>query len=104
MSDHASLTIIIPIVKEHINTRKHTIVKDSKEEQLFIKDLFQALRNIDMSNIVNFSCLNSIINKFASTIESMWKIQRLSTSQFTLRAGGTLSVVMTWIYTDPPEV
>ena len=32
ISDHAPLTIVIPIVKKHINTRKHTIVKDSDEE------------------------------------------------------------------------
>jgi len=32
ISDYAPLTIVIPIVKEHINTRKHTIVKNSKKE------------------------------------------------------------------------
>jgi len=31
-SDYVSLTIVIPIVKEHIDTRKHTIVKNSEEE------------------------------------------------------------------------
>ena len=72
MFDHAPLAIVIPIVEEHINTRKCTIVKDSKEEWLFIKDLSQALRNIDMSNIVNSLCLDSIINKFASAIENAW--------------------------------
>jgi len=39
ISDHAPLTIVIPIVEEHINTRKCTIVKNSEKEQLFIKDL-----------------------------------------------------------------
>jgi len=72
MSDHAPLAIVIPIVEEHINTRKHTIVKDSKEEQLFIKDLSQALRNINTSNIVNSLCLNSIVNKFANAVKNAW--------------------------------
>ena len=71
-SDYVSLTIVIPIVKEHINTRKHTIVKNSEEEWLFIKDFSQALRNINMNNIVNSLCLDSIVNKFANTIENVW--------------------------------
>jgi len=72
MLDHVPLTIVILIIEEHINIRKHTIVKDSNEEQVFIKDLSKALRNIDTSNIVNFLCLDRIVNKFASTVENVW--------------------------------
>ena len=68
--DHASLTIIISIVKEYVNTKKHTIINDSNKEHAFIKDLTAALRNINTSNITDTACLERIINKFASFIEN----------------------------------
>ena len=70
MLDYTSLTIIIPLVKEHINTRKQTIVKNSDKEQKFIKDLSESLKKIDTSNIVDSLYLNRIINNFASMVEN----------------------------------
>ena len=72
ISDHTSLTIVIPLVKEHINTRKQTIVKNSNEEWKFIKNLYEFLRNIDTSNIVDYLCLDKIVNNFASAVENVW--------------------------------
>ena len=44
---------MIRIVKEYIQTIKQMIVKDSKEEYVFVKKLIEAFKNIDMSNLFN---------------------------------------------------
>ena len=71
-SDHAPLTTTIPIIKEYINIRKRTIVKDSDEEITFIKKLTTALRNINTSDISDISYLNSAVNAFTSSVDSIW--------------------------------
>ena len=72
MSYHTPLTIVIPIIEEHINTKKHTIVKDSNKEWIFIKDFSEALRNINTSNIIDPLYLDRIVNKFVSTVKNIW--------------------------------
>jgi len=62
----------IPIIEEHINMRKRTIIKNNNEEIIFIKELTAALRNINMSDISDISSLNSAINAFASSVNSIW--------------------------------
>jgi len=70
LSNHAPLTIIIPITEEHIVSRKCSIIKDSEEESTFIKDLTNSIRNIDTSNITN---LDRAVNEFASVVEITWE-------------------------------
>ena len=72
MSNYALLTIAIPIIEEHINMRKRTIVKNNNEEIMFIKKLTAALRNINMSDISDISSLESTVNAFASSVDSIW--------------------------------
>ena len=72
-SSYTPLTIIISIVKEYINSRKHSIIKDSKEELTFIKDLTTFIRNINTSNMSDIASLNRAINKFANTVENAWE-------------------------------
>ena len=72
ISDHTLLTITIPIVEEHTQTKKYTIVKDSKKEYIFVKELIKAIRNIDTDNISNVDHLNSIVCEFASLMENVW--------------------------------
>jgi len=71
-SDHASLTIVIPIMEEHIQTKKYTIVKNSNKEHTFVKELTEVLKNIDMSDITDMDHLDSIIADFASSVENIW--------------------------------
>ena len=52
--------------------RKRTIVKNNNEEIMFIKELTAALRNINMSDISDISSLESTVNAFASSVDSIW--------------------------------
>ena len=71
-SDHAPLTITIPIVKEYIQTKKHTTIKYSEKEHTFVKKLIEVIRNIDTDNIFNVDHLYSIVLEFSSSIENIW--------------------------------
>jgi len=51
-SDHALLIITIPIVKEHIQTKKYIIVKNSKKEKIFINEVIKAIKNIDIYDFI----------------------------------------------------
>jgi len=59
--DYAPLTVNISIFKEYIQTRKYTLVKNSKEKNKFINKLIEAIKGINMENIQNEEALNQII-------------------------------------------
>ena len=67
-SNHAPLTIVITIIEEHINSGKHSIIRDSKEELIFIKDLIIFIRNINTSNMSDIASLDRAVNKFADAV------------------------------------
>ena len=68
-SDHATLTIFIFIVEENINMSKFSIVKNSKEEDSFIKNISSIIRNLDISDLSVIDKLENIVNTLASNIE-----------------------------------
>ena len=72
LSDHASLTVTIPIDEQHINNCRHSIVKGSKEEKLFIKDLIKDVSFINTSNLSDTKSLENVIDLFASAMERAW--------------------------------
>ena len=72
-SDHALLTITIPIVEEHIQTKKNLIIKGSKEEKSFINDLIKAFKSINTNNLSDVELLKNVINSFTNTIERTWE-------------------------------
>ena len=72
ISDHTLLTIIIPIIEEYIQTKKWMIVKESKEEYIFVKKLIEVIKNIETNNIPDVDHLNSIILEFTSLMENIW--------------------------------
>ena len=67
------LTITISIVEEHINTSKWSIVKDSEEEAIFIKDLISSFRSINTFFISDITSFDRIINDFTKVVEIAWK-------------------------------
>ena len=65
-SDHTPLTVDIAIMKEHIQTRKCTLVKNSKEEENFITELIRAITRLNTENIPSKEVLEQIIQKFTN--------------------------------------
>ena len=71
VSDHAPLTICIPIFEKHIQTKKCSLVKDSNEEKKFINKLINHIHEIDISNISDIVLLKSSVQTIAHTTESL---------------------------------
>ena len=71
-SDHAPLSIDIPISGEVILSSKLVIYPGSDQEKAFIKDIISNFTHLDTSNIVNIKELDNIVNRLGSTIEQMW--------------------------------
>jgi len=71
-SNHAPLTISIPIVEEYIATWKRSITKNSKEEDKFIKEVIVAFSKLDMSNISDIPKLEKVVSDFANIVDYTW--------------------------------
>ena len=71
-SDYTPLTITIPIVEEHITTRKRTIIKNSDEEDKFIKKIIASFAKLNLSNISNISDLEKVVLDFVNIIDCTW--------------------------------
>ena len=69
ISNHASLTVSIPIAKEDVNSSKFSIVKNSEEEALYIKDVSSIIKNLDISDLSDIDKLEDIVNTLTSTTE-----------------------------------
>ena len=70
-SDHAPLTIMISISDEFINIYKSTIRKNSIEEESFAKDVISAIKNLDISNLLDIPLLEEAVNDFAKNMDNM---------------------------------
>jgi len=70
--DYAPLSIDIVIFEENIQTKKHTIVKDSEEEYNFINNLIEAIKDLNTENIQSKEDLKHIVQTFANCIEKIW--------------------------------
>ena len=70
-SDHAPLTIDIPIGDEIVQSTKLSVVPGSDQEKDFIKDVISNLQVLDTSNIDSVENLNLVVNRLGSIIEHM---------------------------------
>ena len=66
-----SIWLLILIFEEHIQTKKHSLVKDSNEEKKFINELINYICEINTSNILDIVSLESPIQTIAYTTESL---------------------------------
>jgi len=72
-SDHAPLTISIPIEEQYIHNGKCSVAKGSVEEKVFIKDVIKDFTTIDTSNLIDIESLKIAINSFALAIDRAWE-------------------------------
>ena len=72
ISDHAPLSITIPIMDEIINTSKFSIQQKSEQEIAFIKEVISTFKNLDTSNINNKECLENTVNNLNSLVNWAW--------------------------------
>ena len=71
-SDHAPLTITIPIEEEHVMTSKFSLSKNSKEEEEFIKEVTCIFKSLDTTNLLDQESLEQVINLLAASIKQAW--------------------------------
>ena len=64
--------ITIPIIEEYIQIKKQTIVKESEEEHIFIKELIKAIKYIETNDIYDIEYLDNIVLDFANLLECVW--------------------------------
>jgi len=71
-SDHAPLSIDIPIYDEVIHSTKLVITPGSDQEKEFFKDIISSFISLDTSNIDNVDRLNQIVNQLGNIIKQIW--------------------------------
>jgi len=51
---------------------KSTIQKNSIEEELFVKDIISAIKNLDVLNLLDIPSLEKAVNNFAKNVDNVW--------------------------------
>ena len=72
LSDCVPLTVNIAIIKEHIQTKKCTIIKNSKEKRNFITELIEIIKPLNMEQILSKEILEQTVQQFTDDTERTW--------------------------------
>jgi len=67
--DYAPLTVKISIFEENIQTRKHTIVKNSEEDHNFVTNVKDLIKDLNINSKDN---LENIVQEFANNTNNIW--------------------------------
>jgi len=99
------LTVVISIIEEFIQDKQWTIIRNSEEEEeKFVTELTNTIRNIDTTDISNKELLKEIIQEYARISDSIWyKFSKMSTSLNVPKHGEMRSATPIWTDTDPPR-
>ena len=65
--------VSIPIAEENINSSKFSIIKNSEEEVMFIKEVSSIIKNLNVSDISDIDKLEYVVNTLASNTKSAWR-------------------------------
>jgi len=71
-SDHAPLTITIPIIEKLVLTSRFLLPKNSEEEEAFIKEVTLVFKSLDTSNLLNHVSLEQVVNLLVARVEQAW--------------------------------
>ena len=72
-SDHAPLSIEIPIIEEVIQSLKFMILPKNVQEKAFIDEVISNFKSLNTSNIDNVIKLDFVINRLGCIINQAWK-------------------------------
>jgi len=72
LSNHALITVNITISEECISTKWWSLIKGSDEENWFIEDLIQFIKNLNTTSIQNSESLEEIVQNLSIKIEDIW--------------------------------
>jgi len=70
--DHTPLMVNILIFEEHIQTRKQTIIKDSKEEMRFITKIIKSVKRLNPDHIKSKEDLKQLVQEFMHNTDKIW--------------------------------
>ena len=71
-SDHAPLTVIIPLSEEFVKTSKLILAPKSDQESQFIKDVISKFKDLDTTSIKDIDKLERVIKQFGMIIDQAW--------------------------------
>jgi len=66
------ITIDIFIIKKHIQTKRQSLIKNSKEESHFIKELVCSIKSININAIQSIDTFEFAVQTFSSNINRIW--------------------------------
>ena len=71
-SDHALITVNVPIRNEYIPTKQWSLVKGSNKENQFIEDPIQFTKNLNTLSIQDTESLEEVVQLLTTNIENIW--------------------------------
>ena len=81
-SDHAPLTVIIPLSEEIVQMSKLILTPKSNQKLEFIKNIISKFKDLDMTSIKDIDKLERVIKQFGTIINQAWtknaKISKIS--------------------------
>jgi len=66
------ISVDISIVKEHVQTKKQSLIKNSKEESHFIEEVISSHKNTHTYPILCIDILETTVQTIANNIENIW--------------------------------